>query len=248
MFFGVVVFYFAVFLNKHLFFIILLFCFLLPLKIKFKYYGCLYNNMFWWSSKKRLNDLEEKTEKSFSAVKNDMDAVAKWVKHLDSNDKQLFDLFYSLKQELSALNEEICALREGIQMAVEEEKNRQVFKKLPVLDKQAPVEDVQKSVQTAVQTNTLHSIFKNLSGNERLVVFTLLNSDMKLSYEDLALLLGKERSTVRGQINSIKQKSEGLIQEIVEPNGKKRVFIPDELKVKMQKYAKTRMGKKGEKE
>jgi hypothetical protein len=43
--------------------------------------------------------------------------------------------------------------------------------------------------------------------------------EMKLSYEDLALMLGKEKSTIRGQINTIKQKSEGLIEEITEKNG-----------------------------
>ncbi|MBU0907269.1 MAG: hypothetical protein KKD18_03320 [Nanoarchaeota archaeon] len=203
--------------------------------------------MFWWSSKKQIKELEEKTEKSFSAVKKDMESVSKWIKHLDSNDKQLFDLVYSLKQDLATLNTEMGVLREGLQMAVEEEENRQVFKRLPVFDKQASVEDVQKVVQTAVQTDNVYGILKGLSGNERLVVFTLLNSDMKLSYEDLALLLGKERSTVRGQINSIKQKTEGLIHELVENNGKKRVFIPEETKSKMQKYAKTRVGKDGEK-
>ena len=202
--------------------------------------------MFWWSSKKQVRDLKEKTEKSFSAVKQDMDAFGRWVKHLDSQDKQLFDLFFSLKQEIATLNDEVRAMREGIEMAVEEEKNKRLFKKLPVFDKQTAVEDVQKVVQTAVQTDNIYGILKNLSGNERLVAFTLLNSDMKLSYEDIALLLGKERSTVRGQINSIKQKTEGLIREVVESNGKKRVFIPDGIKAKMQKYAKVRMGKKGE--
>ena len=70
---------------------------------------------------------------------------------------------------------------------------------------------------------------------------------MKLSYEDLALLLGKERSTIRGQINSIKQKSEGLIKEFSEKNGKKRIYIEEEIKAKMQKYARARTGKKTEK-
>ncbi len=194
-----------------------------------------------------IRELEQKTEKSFSAVKNDMDAVGKWVKHLDSNDKQLFDIVFSLKQEIASLNEELAAMREGIDLAVEEQKNKQVFKKLPVLSKQTSVEDVQKTVQTAVQTDNIYDILKNLSGNERLVVFTLLNSEMKLSYEDIALLLGKERSTIRGQINAIKQKTDGLIYELVESNGKKRVFIPDDTKAKMQKYAKVRMGKKEEK-
>jgi chromosome segregation and condensation protein ScpB len=64
---------------------------------------------------------------------------------------------------------------------------------------------------------------------------------MKLSYEDLALLLGKERATIRGQINSIKQKSEGLLSELVEKNGKKRVFIPEDIREKLSKYAKVRV-------
>ena len=147
--------------------------------------------MFWWSSKSKVKELEEKTEKSFSAVKKDMDAVGKWVKHLDSNDKQLFDVVFSLKQDISTLNEEIAAMREGIELAVEEQRNKQVFKRLPVLGKQTSVEDVQKTVQTAVQTDNIYGILKGLSGNERLIVFTLLNSEMKLSYEDMALLLGK---------------------------------------------------------
>jgi chromosome segregation and condensation protein ScpB len=71
-----------------------------------------------------------------------------------------------------------------------------------------------------------------------------MNSEMKLSYEDLALLLGKERSTVRGQVNSIKQKSEGLIMEISEKNGKKRIFVPEDIRTKMKKYARTRVEKR----
>ena len=71
-------------------------------------------------------------------------------------------------------------------------------------------------------------------------MMTIMNNEMKLSYEDLAMLLGKERSTIRGQINAIKQKSEGLIEEIVEKNGKKRVFVPGEIKEKLAKYAKVR--------
>jgi len=70
---------------------------------------------------------------------------------------------------------------------------------------------------------------------------------MKLSYEDLALLLGKERSTIRGQVNTIKQKSEGLIEEMTEKNGKKRVYIPDVIKEKLSKYAKVRVKKKSKK-
>ena len=198
--------------------------------------------MFWFFGKKKVDELDEKTQRGFFSVKKDIDALTKWIKHLDGQDKQLFDVIFSLKDEISSMKEEIESLREGVGLVAEQPKGKQLFKKLPVLDKQTAVEDVQEVVQTAVQTGNFYDILKKLSGNERLVVLTLLNSEMKLSYEDLALLLGKERSTIRGQINAIKQKSEGLIEEITEKNGKKRVFIPDKAKEKLQKYAKVRVG------
>ncbi|MBA7685000.1 hypothetical protein ES703_93413 [subsurface metagenome] len=72
-------------------------------------------------------------------------------------------------------------------------------------------------------------------------MWILLNSDMKLSYDDLAAILGKERSTIRGQINAIKQKSDGLIEELIEKNGKKRVYIKENVKEKMLKKSKVRV-------
>ena len=63
----------------------------------------------------------------------------------------------------------------------------------------------------------------------------------RLGYDDLSAILGKEKSTIRGQINAIKSKSEGLIEESIEKNGKKRVFIPDEIKEKMLKKQKVRV-------
>ena len=194
----------------------------------------------WLFSTKKVKKLEEETKRSFSDVKRDMDVIGKWIKHLDKQDKQLFDVVYSFRNELSSILEEIESLREGLNLLDMNIKNKQVFKKLPVLDKQTGVEGVQEAVQTAVQTGNIYDILKGLSANERLVMMTIMNNEMKLSYEDLAMLLGKERSTIRGQINAIKQKSEGLIEEIVEKNGKKRVFVPGEIKEKLAKYAKVR--------
>ncbi len=200
--------------------------------------------MFGWLIGKNNKKLEEETKRGFSSVKKDIDVVGKWIKHLDKQDKQLFDLVFSLKEELASVKEEVESLRQGVDLVSEVRTNKQVLKKLPVLNKQTGVEGIQKAVQTAVQTDNFYDIFKSLSGNERLLIFTLMNSDMKLSYEDLAMLLGKERSTIRGQINSIKQKNEGLIEEIVEKNGKKRVFVPAEIKEKMEKYGKVRVKEK----
>ena len=204
--------------------------------------------MFGWFFGKRVRKLEEETKKSFSEVKKDMDVVGKWVKHLDSKDKQLFDLIRAVQMDLSSIGEEIVGLREGIDVVAEAGKNKQVFKKLPVLGKQTAVQDVQEAVQTAVQTGEIYEILKNLSSNERLIVYTILNNEMKLSYEDLALLLGKERATIRGQVNAIRQKCDGLIEEVVEKSGKNRVFIVPEIREKLAKYAKVRIKKSGRKE
>ncbi len=42
------------------------------------------------------------------------------------------------------------------------------------------------------------------------------------------------------ELNGIKQKNESLIQEIVEKNGKKRLFIEEEIKEKILKNVKVR--------
>ena len=127
-----------------------------------------------------------------------------------------------------------------------EVKTGKVFKtSKQVLDKQQGVYAVQTGVQTAVQTPNL----EQFSITERAILWILLNTDMKLSYDDLAAMLGKERSTIRGQINALKRKSEGLIEEQIEKNGKKRVFIQENIKEKMLKKTKVRVrnGKKPKK-
>jgi len=78
-------------------------------------------------------------------------------------------------------------------------------------------------------------------------LFLLLNTDMKLSYDDISAMLNKEKSTIRGQINAIKSKSESLIEEIVEKNGKKRIYIPENMKEKLLKKQKVRLKNKGKK-
>jgi predicted transcriptional regulator len=124
-------------------------------------------------------------------------------------------------------------------------KPKQLFKTgKQVFDKQTAVLAVQTGVQTGVQTPNL----EQFSVTERAILWILLNSEMKLSYDDLAAMLGKERSTIRGQINTIKSKSESIIEEQIERNGKKRVFIPEEIKEKMLKKAKVRVKNKKIKE
>ena len=197
--------------------------------------------------KKRIKTLEEETKRGFNAVKGDFDKVGIWIKHLDEQDKQVFDILGQLKTEISSIKDEIEGIKEVVELMGSGTKNKQLSKKITNNYKQTAVDGVQNVVQTAVQTANFHEIMEGLSSNERLIIFTLMNSDLKLSYEDLARLLGKERSTIRGQINSIKQKKEGLINEFSEQNGKKRVFVSEEIKEKLEKYAKVRVKSKKKK-
>jgi len=199
--------------------------------------------MFWFSGKKRLQNLENDTKKSFESVKGDVDNIGKWIKHLDSQGKQLHGVKDEIIKDLSTLKDDLNDLKDMFEEIQTGLQFKQPSKKQTAVRKQTAVEAVYEAVQTPVQTGNLYGILDGLTANEKLVVWTLLNSadDMKLSYEDIARLLGKERSTVRGQINSIKQKSEGLLQEITESNGKKRVFIHEEVKEKLSEYAKVRV-------
>ena len=194
-----------------------------------------------FKSWRKVEKLEQDTRKSFSDVRKDFEGVGKWVKHLDAKDKQLFDILSEIKRELASINDELDGVKEALSVMNLAQEHKQVFKKTAVYPEQGGVYSVQEPVQTAVQTGNFYDILNGLSSNERLIIFTLMNTDLKLSYEDIARLVGKERATIRGQINAIKQKSEGLIQELTEPSGKKRVFVSEEVRNKLEKYAKVRV-------
>ncbi|MGV8142462.1 MAG: hypothetical protein ACP5NS_02385 [Candidatus Pacearchaeota archaeon] len=197
-----------------------------------------------FNSHKKIKKLEDDTRRSFSEVKKDFEGVGKWIKHLDNKDKQLFEIINELKREIASIHDEVEGVKEALSITNLAQEHEQVFKKTGVLNKQEDVFDVDEPVQTGVQTGNFYDILKSLSSNERLIIFTLMNTEMKLSYEDIARLLGKERATIRGQINAIKRKSEGVLQELTEPNGKKRVFVSEEVRNKLEKYAKVRVSDK----
>jgi hypothetical protein len=207
--------------------------------------------MFWlFNGKKRIEEVKKETKKGFDSVKQDLVSVSGWIKHLDSEKNLQKKEIEELKEVLSSVNEEIEGLKNILSIMNDFNTNsmfKQAFKtnKQP-LNKQTDVYPVETTVQTDVQTPNLSTF----SVTERAILFILLNTDMKLSYDDLASMLNKEKSTVRGQINTIKSKSESLIQEIVEKNGKKRIFIPEKVKEKLLKKQKVRVkeSKKDKKE
>jgi regulator of replication initiation timing/biotin operon repressor len=186
--------------------------------------------------KEEFEIFKQGVQTGFNSVKQDISDVSKWIKHLNSKDDALKEEISELYEELATIKEEL----ENIKNMISIVGNKEVFKqRQTVFNKQTGVDGVLNSVQTGVQTVFLDK----LSTTERAIIFVLLNSDMKLSYEDLAAMLGKRKATIRGQINSIKQKSEGLIEEIISENNKKRVFIPEKIRgilLKTQKIRKVK--------
>jgi len=189
------------------------------------------------AEKEEVEQLKQAVQTGFNSVKHDVGNMGTWIKHLDSNDTKLKDHVFELEHELSSVKEELESLKNVVSVLGE----RPMFKQRPTLfNKQTADDSVLNTVQTGVQTVFLD----NLTTNERAIIFVLLNSDMKLSYEDLAAMLGKRKSTIRGQVNSIRQKSEGLIEEVVGENNKKRVYIPERNKELLLKTRKVKGGRK----
>lgn len=183
------------------------------------------------ASKDEVEQLKQAVQTGFNSAKQDVGKLSVWIKHLDSRDSQLkYDLF-ELQEELSRVKEEVEYLKNLISVA----SDKHIFKQQQtVFNKQTASKHVLNTVQTTVQT----AFLDNLSVTERAIIYVLLNSDMKLSYEDLAAMLGKDKATVRGQVNTIRQKSDGLIEEIVGENNKKRVYIPEKIKEMLLKSKK----------
>jgi len=195
--------------------------------------------MFEWlfGNKKEFERVERETKQGFDKVREDILNISKWIKHLDDKNKSHKNEISEIKENLSSIEIEIEGLKNMISL-IGSGGFKQSFKTAKqVFNKQTAVVPVQTAVQTAVQTPNL----SQFSISEKAIIWLLLNSDMKLSYEDIAAMTGKEKTTIRGQINSIKQKSEDLIEESVERSGKKRVYIPEEIREKMLKRGKVRV-------
>jgi len=191
----------------------------------------------WFFGKKEVKVLEDDTKKGFESVKKDVNTINAWIKHLDSEKNLHKKDIDEIKGLLSSVNNELEGLKNVLSIMNEIKPRSKNQTPVRVFGEQQGVYAVQTGVQTGVQTPNLDQF----SVTERAILWILLNSDMRLSYDDLASILGKERSTVRGHLNRIKQKSEGLIEEIIEKNGKKRVFIPEEIREKLLKRAKVRV-------
>jgi len=187
--------------------------------------------------KKEVEKLKEEIRDSFSHVKKDFSKVGGWITHIDGKHKVHEDEISGIKTAISNIQDDLDEIKDFISFFGPQISKGSFKQPQTAVNKQTTVEAVQTPVQTAVQTG----ILSNLTVMERAIVWALVNAEMKLSYEDLAALLGKDKSTIRGQINTIKQKSEGIILESQEQTGKKRLYIPDEIKSFMLKSVKVRV-------
>ncbi len=193
-----------------------------------------------FGKKKEVEELKKEVKDSFEKVKTDINNSGKWIKHLNEQDSNQNLCIDGLEDELSSIKDELEGMKNSIYMQEMANFKRPFKTNKQVFKKQTGVEGVQTPVQTPVQTGEIPNL-SQFSVMERALIFVLLNTDMKLGYNDLAAMMGKERATIRGQINAIKRKSEGLIDEIIEKSGKKRVFVPNHIKEKLLEKAKVRV-------
>lgn len=195
--------------------------------------------------KKNIEELRSDVRDSFNHVKKDFNKVGEWITHLDDKHTIHKDEITSIKDNLLSIQSDLLEIKDFISFFGPQASKGSSKQTQTMSNKQTPMGVVQTVVQSDVQTDVL----SNLTVMERGIVWALLNSEMKLSYEDLAALLGKNKSTIRGQINVIKQKNDGLIMESREFSGKKRLYVPDEIKANIIKSVKVKVNqsKKGQK-
>lgn len=193
--------------------------------------------VYLFGHKKRIERLRSEVHDSFSNVKRDFNKVGEWITHLDDKHSIHKGEIDNIKDQILSIRGDLLEIKDfisffGPQISKQSSNQAQI-----TTPKQSMSGDVQTVGQTDVQTDVLI----NLTVMERAIVWALLNSDMKLSYEDIAALLGKDKSTIRGQINTIRQKSPGVIEESRELNGKKRLHISENVRNNVLKSIKVKI-------
>lgn len=200
----------------------------------------------WFRRKKEMEDIKNEVRGSFSHVKEDINSLTKWVKHLDNTDDGLKQDISDIRETLSTMQTDLEGLKNTFAL-LNVSKMRGLSKQLTKFEvKQTAVEGVGEAVETAVETGEMSNFLELLTVMEKAIIYILANTDMKLSYEDIAAMLGKQRSTVRSQINQIRQKIPGIVDEEIEKNGKKRVFMPERVKNRVLRGIKQAKKRKSE--
>ena len=207
---------------------------------------------FLWFGRKKKEHSDEKITHSFESVKQDISKISTWIKHLSAKDSSHEGKIDGIYNEILEIKQDIDGIKQFVSFFDTRVASRVFKQNSTAVDKHTRVEGVQTAVYTAVQT----AFLRGLTQNERVILWVLLNAEQKLSCEDVAVLLGKDKSTVRSQINNIKQKNESWIAEFIEKSGKKRYYVDEKMrdlllknmKVKSRKIASRKPGDWGEEE
>ncbi|MEM2121908.1 MAG: hypothetical protein QXU20_04600 [Candidatus Woesearchaeota archaeon] len=181
---------------------------------------------FLWFGRKKKEQDDEKIARSFESVKQDMSKISAWIRHLHKKNNDHENKIQAIYDEIMEIKQDIDGIKQFVSFFDTRVASRVFKRSSTAVDKHTGVEGVQTPVYTAVQT----AFLRGLTQQEKIILWILLNSDQKLSCEDIAVLLAKDKSTVRSQINNIKQKNESWISEYIEKNGKKRYYIDEKLK------------------
>ncbi|MEM4153014.1 MAG: hypothetical protein QXK80_02785 [Candidatus Pacearchaeota archaeon] len=181
---------------------------------------------FLWFGRKKKEQDDEKIARSFESVKQDMSKISAWIRHLNAKNNDHENKIQAIYDEIMEIKQDIDGIKQFVSFFDTRVASRVFKRSSTAVDKHTGVEGVQTPVYTAVQT----AFLRGLTQQEKVILWILLNSDQKLSCEDIAVLLAKDKSTVRSQINNIKQKNESWISEYIEKNGKKRYYIDEKLK------------------
>ena len=127
--------------------------------------------------KKEIKRLKDEIQTSFNAVKEDFNKVGKWITHFDDKHINYKESLEDIKKQIFNIQNEMDDIKDFIALfgsKISKQQQRGGIKQTAVLAVQTPV-------QTAVQTGVL----EGLTLMERAIVWALVNSETKLSYEDL---------------------------------------------------------------
>ncbi len=180
----------------------------------------------------KFSDLHDSLTDSFSRIKQDILSVNEWVGDLHKHKSKHSEVIENLDSRLSY-----------IESFIDELVSKQTHVQTKDLSKQTPTDGRSKRTSVHVQTEILEEL-RRLTPMERSLVWALLNTDLRLSYGDLARVLGKDESTVRGQVSNIRKKTDDLVSERSEINGQKRFYIEERVKSKILRDYKVKSKKK----
>ena len=131
------------------------------------------------AEKEEVEQLKQAVQTGFNSVKQDINSVGSWIKHLDGEDSKIKEEIFDLRSEIATMKEELENVKNILSIIGEKPMFKQ---RQTVFNKQTGVGGVLNSVQTPVQTVFFDKFLENLTATERAIIFVLLNSDMKLSY------------------------------------------------------------------